>query len=70
MKFLKSMVNNVCTAREKHSYHMNTNGLVLPVAKAVLKEKLNLIKFQGKKIIFINRLKYAQHKIVCICRVV
>ena len=25
MKFLKTMVNNVCTAREKHYYHMNTN---------------------------------------------
>ena len=34
MKFLKSMVNNVCTAHETH-YHMNTNGLEFPVATSV-----------------------------------
>ena len=35
MKFLKSMVNNVCTAHETHYYHMNTNGLEFPVATSV-----------------------------------
>ena len=28
---------------------------------------MNLVKFQGKKSSLINRLKFAQHKIYCIC---
>ena len=33
----------------------------------VIKQKHQLSKIQRKKINFINRLKYAEHKIFCIC---
>ena len=33
-----------------------------------LKENMNFQKFNDKKIIFMNRLKYAEQKTICICR--
>ena len=33
----------------------------------VIKRKHELSKLQRKKIIFINRIKYAEHKLFCIC---
>ena len=33
----------------------------------LIKRNHELTKIQGKKINFINRLKYAEHKIFCIC---
>ena len=48
------------------SYHTNANGLVLFEDTTSQNDKMILQKFNKKKI-FINRLNYAQHKLVCNC---
>ena len=46
-------------------YHLNMNLVVFHVDK-FNKTKKELPKIQRKRINFINRLKYAEHKIFCI----
>ena len=50
---------------EKCYYHLNMNLVVFHV-DIFNKTKKELSKIQRKRINFINRLKYAEHKIFCI----
>ena len=66
-EIIKNMLNIVDIAIETHYYHTNMNGLVSHVDITLLNENMNSLKFNGKKINFINCLKYAEFKIFCIC---
>ena len=57
-----------CSRKTLLSY--DNEWTCIACGKNGIKRKIELIRFQGKKILFINRLKYAQHKIFCICRAV
>ena len=61
------MQNNTYIVIEIHYYHTNKNGLAFHVATMLLNENINSLKFNEKKIKFINRLKYAEQKLICIC---
>ena len=66
MKLLKNMLNIVAIAIEIPSYHTKVNGLAFQVDSTYSKENTNSLNFNEKKNL-INRLKYAEHKIFCIC---
>ena len=59
----------------KHCGHCNRNTLIpheyeftyVACGFNIIKQKHELTKIQRKKINFINRLKYAEYKIFCIC---
>ena len=61
------MVKNACIVQETLYYHLNMNTLVFHVDTTLWNEKMNLVKFQGKKQNFVDRLDYAQLKLFCIC---
>ena len=46
---------------------MNMNGLVSHADPIKININVNYLKYKEKKINFINRLKYAEQKIFCIC---
>ena len=52
---------------EIHYYHTNKNGLAFNVATMLFNENINPLKINEKKIKFINRLKNAEHNLICIC---
>ena len=60
------MQNNTYIVIEIHYYQTNKNGLAFHVATMLLNENINSLKFNEKKINFINRLKYAEQKLICI----
>ena len=67
--------DEIIEKHNKRSGHCNRNCLLpyeyeitcLWCGYNVIKQKHQLSKIQRKKINFINRLKYAEHKIFCIC---
>ena len=61
------MESNVDIVIEIHYYHTHLNFACVSCGYNVIKQKHELTKIQGKKINFINRLKYAEHKIFYIC---
>ena len=67
MKLYKNMLKIAGIAIEKCYSLMNMNGVVFLCNYVVFKRKHELSKIQRKKINFINRLKYAEQKIFCIC---
>ena len=67
MKLYKNMPNVVGNVFEIISYPMNMNLLVSHVDTSLTNESMNSLKFNEKKINFINRLKYAGVKIFSIC---
>ena len=60
------MENNAYLVIEIQHYHTNMNGLAFHVGIMLLNESMNSLKYKIKKN-FITRLKYAEHKIFCIC---
>ena len=67
MKLYKNMENTAVIAIEICYYHTDMNGLVFHVDIMYLKENMNYQKYKERKLIFINRKKYAEIKIVSIC---
>ena len=67
MKLYKNMLKSAGIAIGKLYFHMNMNILASHVDITSINEKNELSKIQRKKINFINRLKYAEQKIFCIC---
>ena len=67
--------NEIIKKYAKHCGHCNRKTLLpyeyeftcLSCGFSVIKRKHELSKIQRKKINFINRLKYAEQKIFCIC---
>ena len=54
-------------ALEKCYFHLNMNFARISCEYNVIKQINELTKIQRKRINFINRIKYAEHKIFCIC---
>ena len=67
MKLYKNMENIAGIAIEVLYYHMNRNILASHADITSINENMNSQKYKEKKINFINRLKYAEQKIFCIC---
>ena len=67
MKLYKKMPNFVDIVIETLYYHMNMNSLVSHVDSMYSNEIMNSVKYKEKKTNFINRIKYAEQKIFCIC---
>ena len=59
------MENNASTVQKIPFYHVITNGFVFHIATLLKTEKMTEKSFR-KKINFIIRLKFAQHKLFCI----
>ena len=66
MKLYKNTPNNVDIVIEIHYYHTIYEFTCFSCGYNVIKRKHELSKIQRKKN-FINRLKYAEQKIFCIC---
>ena len=64
---MKNILKNVLSVHEICYSHLIKSGLALFVDITYLNEKTNFANFHGKKLIFINRLKQAQHKRISIC---
>ena len=67
MKLYKNMLKIVDIVIETLYYHTDTNLHVSHADTMYLNESMNTLKYNVKKINFINRLKYAEQKIYCIC---
>ena len=67
MKLYKKMENNVDTVNQKHYYHIHMNGHVFHVITTYSNANTSSQKYNEKKIKIINRLKYAEGKIFCVC---
>ena len=65
-EIIKKTEKNVDFAIEILFYHTNMNLLAYRVDIMQSEENTNLLNVSEKKK-FINRLKYAEHKIFCIC---
>ena len=61
-----SRLRKKCTVCVTHSYVRYLNGQVLHVDTTLLYEKMNKKK-KRKNLYFINRLKIAEKKILCLC---
>ena len=67
MKLLKNMENVVGIVIEILYYHLNMNLLASHVDITYTNESMNSLKYNERKLNFINRLKYAEAKIFSIC---
>ena len=61
------MQNNKVIVLEILFYHTKMNGLAFHVDITYLNESMNSLKYNEKKIKFINTSKYVEHKIFCFC---
>ena len=68
MKLLKNTLNNAITAHEILSYHINVSFFVFHVDIRLQNESTSSLEFKEKNLNFLNRLKYAEHKMFCICK--
>ena len=60
------MLNIAAIVIENLLYHTNKNGVVSHADSTYLNESMNSLRYNGRKLFFLNRLKYAV-KIFSIC---